>query len=175
MYELLSWAPQGAGTPDPQKSIFPQEHRAACPGMSSTGPCSSYNLPEWGLMSLRHQTLHCIQQKFVEPKMLEINLTKIFPSEMFPWRLSKQGVRRDSQLWGVRVSVGRDGAAPLPCCAQHWHVLGPPSHMQANSLLLSTTGGLLPPPPSLPVQLPPRSSSVHLYSLFLSNRTFCTD
>lgn len=35
MYELLSRTPQGAGTPDPQKSVFPQEHRAACPGMSS--------------------------------------------------------------------------------------------------------------------------------------------
>lgn len=123
MYELLSQTPQGAGTPDPQKSIFPQEHRAACPGMSSAGPpCSYHNLPEGGLMSLRHQTPHWIQQKFVEPKMLEINLTNVFPSATFPWRLSQQGVRRDRQLWGVRVSVRRDGTAPLPCCAQHWHV-----------------------------------------------------
>lgn len=115
------------------------------------------------------------KQKFVEPKVLEITWQKIFPSEMFPWRWSQQGLRRDSQLWWVRVSVGREGTAhchAVPSTDTSWL---PPSHVQANSLVLSTTAALLPPHPSLPVQLPPRSSSVHLYSLLLSNRTFCTD
>lgn len=124
VYRPVSFSPghpQGAGTPDPWESIFPREHRAACPGMGSPGsPCSRYDLPEQGLMSLRHQTPHCSQQKFVEPKVLEIKLAEIFPHELFSQRRSQQGVRRDKGCMGSGLGVGRDGAAPLPC-AQRRH------------------------------------------------------
>lgn len=54
-------------------------------------------------MSLRHQTPHYSQQKFVEPKMLEMNLAKIFSSEVFSWRLRKHRVGRSKRLRGVRA------------------------------------------------------------------------
>lgn len=158
VYGCMSSSPRHPKEQEPQvlrRASFPRSTGLPVLGWATRTPCSCHNLPEQGLMSLRHQTPHCTQQKFVEPKMLEITLTKIFPSEMFPWRLNQQGERRESQLWGVRVSVGRDGTAPLPCCAStdsFWlpTVTCRQIHWQIHWFYLPLLLCFLPIPPSSP-------------------------
>lgn len=129
--EPLSWMFPRSRSPRPSEEHLPQEHRAACPRMSSLGsPYSCCDLPKQGLMSSRHQTLHSSQQNFFEPQMLEKNLAMIFPGEGFSWRLSKHWVSRDKHLRGVRAESreGWDSPITFLCPA--------PARILSNTLLL---------------------------------------